>query len=123
MGLNDEYSKDVYAGDHYAYNSDGDSDDFDSQIDPEDWEAIYSQELLNAWMTIRMWYEDQYIPVRSTYTKFVEFVILPGPWSTCEPPTSPVCSILWNEISKIELISERVTMEQFTGWFKDNIEN
>jgi hypothetical protein len=122
MGVNDEYSRDAYAGDHYAYNSDGDSDDFDSQIDPEDWQDVYSQELLNAWMTIRMWYEERYLPVRSTYHNFVQFVLCPDPWFTHTLP-SPVCTMFWNEISKIRVITDRVSREQFTGWFKDNIEN
>jgi hypothetical protein len=121
MGINDEYSRDAYLGDHYAYNSD-DSDEFDDEIDPETWQDLYSQELLNAWMTIRMWYEDQYLPVRSTYHDFVEFVVTPGPWFTNDLP-SPTCTMFWNQISKIDVIADRVTFEQFTGWFKHNIEN
>jgi hypothetical protein len=120
MGINDEYSRDAY--DYQLVYSDDDSDDFDSQLDPEDWEATYSQELLNAWMTIRMWYEDQYLPVRTTYNDFVEFVITPGSWFTYDSP-SPTCSMFWSEISKIDVIADRVLPEQFTGWFKHNIEN
>jgi hypothetical protein len=114
MGVNDEYSRDAYSGDQYAYNSDGDSDDFDSQLDPEDWQDVYSQELLNAWMTIRMWYEERYMPVRSSYHAFVRFVLNPGPWFIHDLP-SPVCTMFWNEISKIDVIAERVSPEHFTG--------
>jgi len=120
MGQGDEYSRDAY--DYQLVYSDDDSDDFDSQLDPEDWEDVYSQELLNAWMTIRMWYEDQYLPVRATYNDFVEFVITPGSWFTYDPP-SPTCTMMWTEISKIDVIADRVGLEQFTGWFKHNIEN
>lgn len=122
MGVNDEYSRDVYVGDQYAYNSDDDSDDLNDELDPESWQDWYSEQLLNAWMTIRMWYEDQYIPVRSTYHDFVEFVMAPGPWFTTDVP-SPTCTMFWNQISKIEVIGDRVAPEQFSGWFKHNIEN
>jgi len=120
MGVNDEYSRDAYAGDHYAYDSD-DSDDFDSQLDPEDWQDVYSQELLNGWMTIRYWLESQYLPVKTTYNSFVEFVINPVPWFTTDEP-GPTCLAMWDEIAKIQVIRERVDREHFTGWFKYNVE-
>ena len=121
MGQGDEYSRDAYLGDHYVYDSD-DSDDFDSQLDPEEWQDMYSQELLNGWMTIRDWSETHYIPVRSTYHDFVHFVLNPTKWYTTDIP-SVNCSSIWNEISSIQVITERVSSEQFTGWFKHNIEN
>jgi hypothetical protein len=104
--------------------SDGDSDEFDVERDlgPEAWQDWYSEQLLNAWMTIRMWYEEQYIRVRATYHDFVEFVMNPGQWFTCAPPSSR-CTMFWNQISRIEVIGDRVAPEQFTGWFKHNIEN
>jgi len=116
MGINDEYSRDAYLGDHYAYNSDSDGEEFDSQIDPEDWQAIYSEDLLNGWMTIRAWLDDNYIQSKATYHSFIQFVLDPAPWCTTRLP-GPTCLRLWNEISKIEIIRERITLEQFTGWF------
>jgi hypothetical protein len=120
MGVNDEYSRDAYTGDHYVYDSDS-SDEFDSQLDPEDWQDIYSQELLNGWMTIKYWLETQYLPVRTTYHDFVQFVLTPSRWYTEDPPSS-TCLLIWDEISKIDVISERVEIGHFTGWFKYNVE-
>lgn len=115
MGINDEYSRDAYLGDHYLYDSD-DDDDFDSQVDPEDWQAIYSDELLNGWMTIRAWFDEQYLEPRATYNMFVEFVLEPTPyWTSCTPTCE--CTMLWNEISKIDVIRDRVDPQEFTGWY------
>ena len=119
MGINDEYSRDAYQYEQ-SWDSD-DSDEFDSQLDPEDWQALYSEELLNAWMTIRVCYEDQYLPVKATYNSFIDLVLNPLPWYSSDHP-SPVCHTIWSEISKIKVISERVGLEQFWGWFKHNIE-
>lgn len=121
MGINDEYSRDAYQYEQ-SWDSD-DSDEFDSHLDPEDWQAVYSEELLNAWMTIRVWHEDRYLPVPVTYNSFIEFVLNPAPWYIyAHEPESSVCSTIWNEISKIQVVSERVNREQFWGWFKHNIE-
>ena len=121
MGINDEYSRDAYQYEQ-SWDSD-DSDEFDLQVDPEDWQAIYSEELLNAWMTIRVWHEDRYLPLQVTYNSFIGFVLNPFPWYTyATDAPSPACSTIWDEISKIKVISERVGREQFWGWFKHNIE-
>ena len=121
MGINDEYSRDAYQYEQ-SWDSD-DSDEFDLQVDPEDWQAIYSEELLNAWMTIRVWHEDRYLPLQVTYNSFTGFVLNPFPWYThASGPMSIACSTIWDEISKIKVISERVVPEQFWGWFKHNIE-
>jgi hypothetical protein len=114
MGINDEYSRDAH--EYQLVYSDDDSDDFDSQLDPEDWEAVYSQELLNGWMTIRAWLDTQYLHTQVAYPVFVEFVLNPSPWFSGDEP-DPVCVELWKEISKIDVIQERVVLEQFTGWF------
>ena len=116
MGINDEYSRDAYLGDHYAYNTDSDDDDFDSQLDPEDWQALYSEELLNGWMVIRAWFDEHYLETHATYHMFVEFVLDPTPYGTSNPPT-PECMMMWNEISKIDIISDRVKPQEFTGWY------
>jgi hypothetical protein len=115
MGINDEYSRDAYLGDHYAYTSDGDSDEFDSQIDPEDWQAVYSEELLDAWMIIYDELQKNYLTHVVKYSQFVEFVMEPWKWRSHSEP-SPIHKRLWTEISTIETIDDRVWDDQFYGW-------
>lgn len=115
MGINDEYSRDAYEY-QLVYSDDDDDDDFDSQLDPEDWQAVFSEELLNGWMTIRAWFDDSYLQARASYHTFVEFVLDSTPYWTSEAPTHE-CIALWNEISKIDVIRERVKPQEFTGWY------
>lgn len=115
MGINDEYSRDAYLGDHYAYNSDEDSDDVDSQLDPEDWQAMYSDELLDAWTIIYETLSQNYLAHTVKYTQFIEFIMEPWRWTARSPPTV-IHSTLWARISAIDVISKRILPEQFHGW-------
>lgn len=115
MGINDEYSRDAYLGDHYAYNSDEEHDEFDSQLDPEDWQAVYSEDLLDAWMIIYDELSRQYLTHIAKYSQFVEFVMEPSKWRT-HSEFRPIHTLLWNQISVVDTIKERVTEDQFHGW-------
>ena len=115
MGQGDEYSRDAYLGEHYAYNSDEDSDEFDSQLDPEDWQAVYSEDLLDAWMVIYDELQRNYLTHIVKYSQFVDFVMTPWRWHSDSEP-NPTHRRLWNEISSIETIDDRVWEDQFYGW-------
>jgi len=115
MGQGDEYSRDAYLGEHYAYNSDEDSDEFDSQLDPEDWQAVYSEDLLDAWMVIYDELQRNYLTHIVKYSQFVDFVMEPWKWRQGSDP-NPIHRRLWNEISSIETIDDRVWEDQFYGW-------
>ena len=114
MGLNDEYSRDAYNYDGNAYDSDG-SDDFDTELHPEDWQDMYSQELLDGWMKIRDYTEAAYMETRARFPDFVDLVINSVRWYSAEP-MSIHHETMWNLISNLPVISDRVQAENFFGW-------
>ena len=81
MGLNDEYSRDAYNTVDDAYDSEG-SDEFDPELHPEDWQDMYSQEILDGWMHLRSYLDQNYIKIRAGYPQFVELVLNPSKWYT-----------------------------------------
>jgi len=112
MGINDEYSRDAYNYE-LAYDSD-DSVDSPDPLHPEDWQDWYSEQLLDAWLTIRGMAEEGYTQVRTGYPQFVEFVMDPTEFYTTE--TSPRALAMWNGIKNIQVIQENVGLENFTAW-------
>ena len=116
MGQGDEYSRDAYLGDHYAYDSD-ESDDFDPFLDEESWQDMYSDELLYAWEKIQEYVHDKYLILdqNSTFPKFVQFVM--EPWRIL-PTTSPSfhAEQIWNKIKMVPAVSNRVLPEHFWSW-------
>jgi hypothetical protein len=114
MGINDEYSRDAYQFEQ-TWNSDDDSDEFDSQIDPEDWQAVYSEDLLDAWMIIYEELHRNYLTHVVKYSQFMDFVMEPWKWQARVNPV-PIHRLLWERLSRIETINERVRVEQFHGW-------
>jgi hypothetical protein len=119
MGLNDEYSRDAYTYEQ-AYDSE-DSDDFDSELHPEDWQDMYSTELLDAWMSIREYLEENYMKINAGYHQFVEFVLEPGVWRTSVTPGIHQY-ILWDKIKNNPIINNRVESEQFYAWSGNYLE-
>jgi len=115
MGINDEYSRDAYQYEQIC-NSDEDSDEFDSQLDPEDWQAVYSEDLLDAWMIIYDELQKNYLTHVVKYSQFIDFVMEPWLWGPARLYPNPVHMRLWAEISTIETIEERVSADQFHGW-------
>jgi hypothetical protein len=97
-----------------AYDSD-DSVDSPDPLHPEDWQDWYSEQLLDAWMTIRQWAEDDYIVLRMGYPDFVQFVMDPENFYSEEEPAIFV-NIMWNQIKDIQVIRENITRENFAGW-------
>ena len=115
MGVNDEYSRDAYNYD-LAYDSD-ESDDFDSDLHPEDWQDMYSQELLDAWMKIRDYAGANYIRIRAGYPKFVELVLEPHEWFGPSEPTLDE-HIMWDSIKDMPVICDRLIQDNFFAWTK-----
>lgn len=77
MGLNNEYSDDVYDLDTLLESSDDESDE-DLVLDPESWNDWYSEHLLNMWMGLRAYLEDNHLQhtllVNVSFHDFCEFV-------------------------------------------------
>ena len=118
MGRNDEYSRDAYNYD-LAYDSDG-SDEVDTDLHPEDWQDMYSQEILDGWMAIMDYSRDHYLNIPGTFPDFVELVLNPDGWYTSKQPHS-TWSIMWNLISNLPIISERVQPQNFYAWAENYI--
>jgi hypothetical protein len=121
MGINDEYSRDAYLGDHYAYDSD-DSDDFDQYLDEESWQDMYSEELIYAWEHVQEYVYDNYLVLDRdcTYPRFVAFVMEPHQlWPSSSP--SAHAEQIWNKIKRTPAIAERVTPGHFFTWFDSQL--
>lgn len=118
MGQGDEYSRDAYIYED-AYDSDG-SDDFDTDLHPEDWQDWYSEELLDAWMKIREYTDEFYIKIDAGYHKFVELVLEPEKWRG-HPNPSDHARAMWSLIQDVPVVQERVTQENFFVWIENYI--
>lgn len=124
MGRNDEYSRDAY----FEYDgvkpdtNNQEDEEIDLTIDPEDWQALYSDELLNAWMTIREYFENMYIWTSVTYNDFTTFVTEPHVFWSHDPPTARQHEI-WEALKvRSPFVKARVAEEQFYGWSNNYIE-
>jgi hypothetical protein len=77
MGLNNEYSYDIVQDDAYDV---PDTDDVDDEfvLDPESWQDWHSEHLLNMWMGIRAYLEDNHLTSTMltdvTFNDFCTFV-------------------------------------------------
>lgn len=118
MGINDEYSRDAYNYE-LAYESD-DSVDSPDPIHPEDWQDWYSEQLLDAWMTIRQMAEEDYTQVRVGFPQFVEFVMHSDDVYTEVEPSLRTRE-MWNQIKDIQVIRENIVLENFAAWANINI--
>ena len=119
MGINDEYSRDAYNHEE-ACDSD-DSDEFDPDLHPEDWQDMYSQELLDGWMYLRNFFDQNYIKFNAGYPQFVELVLEPGNWYTNDEP-GHIQYTLWGAISDLPVISDRVGPQNFYAWIENYID-
>jgi hypothetical protein len=118
MGINDEYSRDAFTYE-LAYDSD-ENDESLEPLHPEDWQDWYSEQLIDAWMTIRQYSDENYLELRSKFPQFVEFVMDPSEFYTEIEPDVNVLNI-WNTIKTIDVIYERITIENFNQWAIINI--
>lgn len=116
MGQGDEYSRDAYTGEQYAYDSDSDSDDFDSQLDPEDWQANYHEEIWDAWVTLEEFMYDMQLTMHCGYTDFANFLTFPQVHGTAFG--SSLAHAAWNRLTNVPIVRERVRHpEHFHAWF------
>jgi hypothetical protein len=113
MGVNDEYSRDAYDYE-LAYDSD-ESVNSPEPLHPEDWEVWYSEQLLDAWMTIREYADNNYLEVPVTYNHFVDFVMNSNQFYTEETP-APLTLMMWEAIRNIQVIQENTSLQNFTAW-------
>lgn len=118
MGVNDEYSRDAHNCE-LAYDSDS-SDDFDNELHPEDWQDMYSQELLDGWMEIRRYASAHYIGLRGGFHEFAELVLEPKRWYYTREPLRAWVD-MWYLISDLPVISDRVQAENFYEWAENYI--
>jgi hypothetical protein len=119
MGLGDEYSRDAF-----IFETVLDTEELDEpelELDPEDWQAMYSDEILDGWMYIREFVEERYLKLKASYPKFVELIMEPQKWFSNGPP-EPWQLGLWSKIRKIHVISERVSAENFWAWSENFVE-
>ena len=121
MGINDEYSRDAYTGDQFAYDSDG-SDEFDPFLDEESWQDMYSEELLYVWEKIHEYVYDNYLVVNDCcrFPAFVDFVLEPHNWQATMIPSLHAEQV-WDKIKITPILIDRVFPENFYTWFDENI--
>jgi hypothetical protein len=76
MGLNNEYSYDAFQGED-AYEEEYQEDNT-IDLDDESWQDWHSEHLLNMWMSLRQYIEENGISstvmTRATFPAFVQFV-------------------------------------------------
>lgn len=115
MGVNDEYSRDAYTFEQ-VWDSDSD-DEIDRELDPEDWEAAYSEEIYDGWVTFKEYLHDNFLEMHQncTYTKFVHLLLNP----ICYYSNNPSIHALraWTRIKRVSIVNERVDPENFYSWF------
>jgi hypothetical protein len=119
MGRNDEYSRDAHEYE-LAYDSD-ESDEFDNELDPEDWQDMYSEELLDAWMNVRGILDENYIQYKAGYPDFVELVLHPTKWYSVQQP-SLLQRTMWLAIKDAPIVGERLQAENFYAWSENFID-
>ena len=117
MGINDEYSRDAYLGDHYAYDSE-ESDDVEVEIDPEEWEIRYSEEIHDGWAIFQEFMTDNYLTTKNncTISKFTELLIAPEKFRPTFNPSQNAFAA-WSRIKRVSLVRERVPPANFYTWF------
>ena len=78
MGINNEYAEDAYFDWTNPTGDSGDEDDADLVLEPEEWHDWHSEHLLNMWMSLRQYLEDNYmnnmLMNHATFHDFAEFV-------------------------------------------------
>lgn len=117
MGINDEYSRDAYLGDHYAYDSE-EADDIDIETDPQEWEIRHSEEIHDGWSIFQEYIHDNYLKTKNncTLTKFTELLIEPEKFRPSFDPSNHAL-VAWNHISRVRIVKTRVAPENFYTWF------
>jgi len=103
-----------------SYDSDENDDELDP-LHPEDWQDWYSEELLYSWEKIREYLDSKYIRTKTTFPKFIEFVMYPHVYFDTLKPTQTEHD-LWIAVSRVKFFSDRVNDVQFFTWIRKNID-
>ena len=78
MGLNNEYRDDAIVYDDDADYEDDLPEDNELLLGPEDWHDWHSEHVLNMWMSLRQYLEDNHmnntLMNKATFHNFAEFV-------------------------------------------------
>jgi hypothetical protein len=76
MGLHNEYGSDVFMYEDAREDEEFEEQDF--ELDEETWQDWYSEHILNMWMSLRQYIEDNSLQStllnRASYPDFVQFV-------------------------------------------------
>jgi hypothetical protein len=100
-----------------------DSDDSNEELEPlhpEDWQDWHSEELLEAWSKVREYIDSKYIRINVKYPDFVECIINPPHGDDIHPTRTE--QDLWNTVSRLPIIQERLSDKQFFTWIRQNID-
>ena len=122
MGINDEYSRDAYY--EQTWDSD-DSDEFDPEIHPEDWQDLYSDDLLDGWTYLQEFVHDNHLRMKRgcTFPTFVTLVMDSTRWRASDITPSETSRRAWGYIRRVKIIKDRVLPENFYTWFNENIDS
>ena len=79
MGFNNEYRDDALFDADAAYDETYDEqEDHDLVLDPSEWHDWHSEDVLNMWMSLRQYLEDNHMSStllnKATFHNFAEFV-------------------------------------------------
>lgn len=69
MGINNEYGEDAFF--ESTHDDQDDQDDNEAILSPEDWHDWHSEDVLNMWMSLRQYLEDNHL--KSTLLNNAEF--------------------------------------------------
>lgn len=58
----------------FQYGNISDSDQEDDCLHPEDWQDVFSEDLLNVWMSIVEYHEYWYLPLTKTFNQLCEYI-------------------------------------------------
>jgi len=117
MGINDEYSRDAYQFEQ-VWESDGEADDVDVELDPETWESLYSEEIFDGWTVFQEYIQSNYLTLKSncTFTKFCDLVIHPSKYAHCNSPSENALNA-WDNVKRVKIVRDRVEPDNFYAWF------
>jgi hypothetical protein len=79
MGFNNEYRDDALFDADAAYDETYDEqEDHDLELNPQEWHDWHSEDVLNMWMSLRQYLEDNHMSStllnKATFHNFAEFV-------------------------------------------------
>jgi hypothetical protein len=78
MGINNEYRDDAFVGGDDPDEQYDEYDDHEVVLAPQDWHDWHSEDILNMWMSLRQYLEDNHLNStlmnKASFHNFAEFV-------------------------------------------------